>query len=417
MLPGDHRVRVRGVEVHGNACDAAVPGRRTALALAGIGRRDIVRGHVVVAGDHWRESHSVDAIITLLPASRPITQRSRVWFHIGTAAALARVTPLHSEIEPGSVGKARLRLETPVVCRWGDRAVVRSYSPVTTMGGCVVVDPWPPRRPRRPVRLDEKAALDATERLSAFVDVAAEVGVSPDDLPVRLGIAPGEVARVIESAPAVVFASPRLLAPRVIDAAHDATLRALAEYHQNKPLDLGMPRELLRQVVRDESLAEYVQQSLNEAGSIIIEGQTVRSAGHRPVLTDGQAEAGRRVLAELRTAAGLGRTVPELRDALPGSAGRDLLEFYVRQGAIVRVGKDRYYDKAALDQIMLQILEEINRLGRASPGQLRAKTGLSRKYLIPLLEWMDVHSLTQREGDTRGLGPAAVKVLNQVDSG
>lgn len=417
VLPGDHRARVRGIEVHGHACDAAVPGRRTALALAGIGRRDLARGHVVVAGDHWRESHSVDVIITLLPASRPITQRSRVRFHVGTAEALARVTPLHSEIEPGSVGKARLRLETPLVCRWGDRAVIRSYSPVTTIGGCVVVDPWPPRRPRRPVRLDEKAALDATVRLDAFVDVAAEVGVSPADLPVRLGIVPGEVARAISSAAAVVPMSQRLLAPRVIDAARDATLGALAEYHRKKPLDLGMPRELLRQVVRDESLAEYVQRSLNEAGSVVIEGQTVRSASHRPVLTDEQAEAGRRVLAELRTAAGLGRTVTELGDTILGRAGRDLLEFYVRQGAIVRVGKDRYYDKVALDQIMQRILQEIDRLGRASPGQLRAETGLSRKYLIPLLEWMDVHSLTQRDGDTRGLGPAAVQVLNQVDSG
>jgi selenocysteine-specific elongation factor len=266
------------------------------------------------------------------------------------------------------------------------------------------------------VRLDEKAALDPTVRLQGFVEVAAEVGVSPDELPVRLGVAPGEVARVIKSAADVVPTSTRLLAPRVIDAARDATLGALAEYHQKKPLDPGMPRELLRQVVRDESLAEYVQQSLNEAGMLAIEGQTVRTAGHRPVLTDEQAEAGRRALAELKTAAALGKTVTELEDTLRGSAGRSLLEFYVRQGAIVRVGKDRYYDKAALDQIMLRILQEIDRLGRASPGQLRAKTELSRKYLIPLLEWMDVRSLTQRDGDTRGLGPAAVQVLNQVDS-
>ena len=102
---------------------------------------------------------------------------------------------------------------------------------------------------------------------------------------------------------------------------------------------------------------------------------------------------------------------------MPGQGTSDLVEFYVRLGTAVRVGKDRYYHKEVLDHLLQAVLTEVSRLDQASPGQLREHTGLSRKYLIPLLEWMDVHSYTVRVGDGRALGPAARAVLESVDTG
>jgi selenocysteine-specific elongation factor len=417
VLPGIGSGRVRGVEVHGSSCDAALPGRRTALALAGLDRSSVRRGHVVVTGDHWHETSAVDVLVTLLPTAGRLTQRSRLRFHLGTAEVMARITPAESEIQPGSRGAARLRLEAPVVCRWGDRAVLRSYSPVTTVGGCVVVDPWPPPRPRRPVALEQRADANPQVRLAQFVALADRRGISLAELPVRLGVLPDDVADLVFATPGIVRSGERLLAPNVISEARDATLRVLGEYHNKNPLEPGMPRELARRAIRDVHLADLVQRDLAEAGLVKLEGQTIRLARHAPELAGGQREAGQRILRELQTAGKFGKTGAELGEAVPGGDAAELAEFYVRQGTAVRVGRDRYYQKEALDRLLLEILRGVSRKGTATPAQLREETGLSRKYLIPLLEWMDSNGLTVRRADERALGPAAHGLMKSVDMG
>jgi len=397
LLPGDGRARVRSVEVHGTTQKVALPGRRTALALVGMNRRDLGRGHVVVAADSWRESSAVDVRVTLLPTARRLTQRSRVRFHLGTAEVMARVVPEQADIAPGSSGAARLRLEAPVVCRWGDAAVLRSYSPVTTIGGCVVVDPWPAVRPRRPVDLEKKADRNPANRLRAFVAGAGAHGIERSDLPVRLGVEPGAVAELVSSTEGIVVAGDRLLAPEVISTARAATLHVLQEYHTNRPLEPGMPRELARRALGDPELAEYVHDELTREGLIALEGQTVRLATHRPDLTGSQVAAGERLTQELRSAGKHGLTMTELREILPTEDVPALVGFLVMQATVVRVGKDRYYDRGNLDRLLQQILAGVREAGRASPGQLKEETGLSRKYLIPLLEWMDAELLTVRD--------------------
>jgi selenocysteine-specific elongation factor len=416
LLPGEDRARVRSVEVHGTNQKQALPGRRTALALVGMNRKDVGRGHVVVAAESWRESSAVDVLVTLLPGARRLTQRSRVRFHLGTAEVMARVVPREAEISPGSSGAARLRLETPVVCRWGDAAVLRSYSPMTTIGGCVVVDPWPAMRPRRPVDLEQKADPNPTNRLRSFVAGAGDHGITRSELPVRLGIEPGAVDDLVNSTEGIVVTGARLLAPEVVSAARAATLRALQEYHTSRPLEPGMPRELARRAVRDPGLAEHVHEALTAEGQIALEGQTVRLAGHSPDLSGPQIGAGKRLTQELRSAGNHGRTLAELRETLPGEDVPALIGFLVMQRTAVRVGKDRYYDRDSLDRLLQQILAGVREVERASPAQLKEVTGLSRKYLIPLLEWMDAELLTLRHGDGRTLGPKAQTVLNSVDS-
>ncbi|UCG88587.1 MAG: selenocysteine-specific translation elongation factor [Gemmatimonadota bacterium] len=417
VLPGDHSARVRGVEVHGATYDAALPGRRTALALVGLDRTDVRRGHVVVSSGCWRETNAIDVIVTLLPSARRLTQRSRIRFHLGTAEVMARVTPLEAEILPGSRGPARLRLEAPLVCRWGDRGVLRSYSPVTTVGGCVVVDPWPPGRPRRPVAPFERANDDRAKRLTTFVECAGADGVGLDELPVRVGLLSQDVEDLVAATPGVVRAGRQLVSPQVITEARDATIRAVTEYHRHNPLASGLSRELARRVVRDVELADFVQRELADAGVIALEGQVVRLAEFAPELDGKQREAGQRLLRELEAAGKLGKTAAELAQLLPDQNATELAEFYVRHGTAVRVGRDRYYHKEALDRLLLEILGGLSRRGTATPGQLREETGLSRKYLIPLLEWMDGNSLTVRRGDERALGPAAQTLLESVDTG
>ncbi len=410
VLPGEARARVRSVQVHGEVRERAEPGRRTALALPGVSKGELTRGCVVVSDPAWRESRALDVLIRLLPGSRPLTQRSRVRLHIGTAEVMARVTPAaEGEIGPGEGAAARLRLERPLVARWGDRGVLRSYSPVHTIGGCVVVDPWPPARPRRPRALESRAVSDPAERVAASVALSGSRGIPIVDLPVRLGIHPGQVTEAVRqvTATGIVAVDGRLVTDQVIEEARQATLEALAGYHKRSPLEPGMPRELLRSIAEASALADFVQEQLAAEGRIAIEGGTVRSSDFRPTLSE-QEEEWREAIGGALSAAGFrGRTGAELAEAVPQEAAVRLAEFLVRQGTAGRIGKERYYERPALERLRDEIVEEVTRLGRATPAQLRERTGLTRKYLIPVLEWLDGGGFTVRDGDARKLGPAA----------
>ncbi len=413
ILPGANRARVRSIEVHGAPRDQAEPGRRTALALAGINRDAVARGSVVVTADEWRESTLLDVMVALLPEGvgrgRTLTQRSRVRLHLGTAEVMARVTPAGEELTAGGSGAARLRLERPIVARWGDRAVIRSYSPVTTIGGCIVADPWPPRRPRRPVHLEDRAAVDPVLRLRAFVERAGKQGLSISDIAVRVGVHPAETQQVVSvvTTDGVVQAGSRLVAQSLVDETQRKILETLAVYHQKRPLQPGMPLELLRKAAGSPEVAQHLLSLLSSADRIVLEGSRARLSDYRPSLSKEQVEWAEAVRGELAAAASHGRTVRELAAVVPADTAGELAEYFVRQGTAIRVGKARYYDRASLHRLRGEIVDEIRRLGRATPADLRARTGLTRKYLIPVLEWLDGEGCTVREGDQRRLGPAA----------
>ena len=168
-----------------------------------------------------------------------------------------------------------------------------------------------------------------------------------------------------------------------------------------------MPRELARQVVLDESFANTVQLLLEEENLVAIEGRSIRLTNFDAKLSEKQVAIGELLKKELEKAGFEGRTEAELAELTDGRSSLELLAFFVREGTTVRVGKDRYYDKGQLTKLISAVLQEIERLGQVKPADLREKTGLSRKFLIPLLEWMDGQSLTVRVGDARGLGSAA----------
>ncbi|OLC05313.1 MAG: selenocysteine-specific translation elongation factor, partial [Gemmatimonadetes bacterium 13_1_40CM_70_15] len=200
LLPLDREARVRSIEVHGQGAERAAPGRRTALALVGVGKEELERGHVAVTGEGWRATGVLDVAVELLPTARkPVGSRTRARVHLGTAEVLARVVQTRT-IGPGERGLARLLLERPLVARGGDRFVLRSFSPVTTIGGGVVLDPFPPGRPSRLRQRRLLLTQAPAERLQVWAEEAGLSGLAAGDLPVRLGILPGDASRVIATA-------------------------------------------------------------------------------------------------------------------------------------------------------------------------------------------------------------------------
>jgi selenocysteine-specific elongation factor len=406
VWPGSRAARVRGVQVHGVARPTAEPGRRTALALTGLAREAVGRGSVVVRGGNWHESARLDVLLTLLPQSPTLTQRSRVRVHLGTAEVLARVTPAGDRIAPGATQAARLRLEQALVARWGDRLVIRSYSPVTTIGGAVVADPWPTDRPRRPSGL-ERLLEEPAQRLCAAVAARGAHGLPLAELPVRLGLKPADVPGLLEhvGTTRVARVAERLLDAATIERLRRRTLDALATFHCDEPLAPGMPREALRGAIGDPEVADHVLAALAAAGAVVLDGVTARLASHTVTLDEGATRLAATIGNALRDAGSEGKTAGELATAGNPTTVATLLDHLVRTGVIVRIGRDRYLDRGALARVLDGVAAVLRDGGEIAPSDLRERLGLTRKFSIPLLEWLDGQGYTVRVGDLRRAGP------------
>ncbi len=406
LLPLDRDARVRSIEVHGQETQAAGPGRRTALALVGAAREQLERGDVAVTGAGWAPTTTLDVSLHVLPAVRkPLAVRTRIRVHLGTAEVLGRVAQVPA-ITPGQTGLARLLLEKPLVARGGDHFVIRSFSPVTTIGGGIVLDPFPPKRPRvseRGFRLGQPPA----ERLGRFVEEAGLGGVRVTDIPVRLGIRPGEVAPTIEATGKGVLQMVDLLvARRAIAAEVDRVANAVAEYHDAHPLDAGLSLQALRASVNAPAAVHDVIIDFGvkkQAFELAESGAVVRKPGWQAAMRSRAGDAGGRIAQRLADARWQLPTVSELERELADPSVPALLAHLAREGAVERVDQERYAVKQALEDFRRAVEETLRELGSATPAQFRDRLGLTRKYLIPLLEWADRRGITSRKGDTRVL--------------
>ena len=405
LLPLDRDVRVRSIEVHGETAERAVPGRRTALALVGVDKEELERGAVAVTGPGWASTTTLDVALELLPGARkPLAVRTRIRVHLGTAEVLARVAQVRS-IAPGETGFARLLLEQPLVARGGDRFVVRSFSPVTTIGGGLVLDPFPPKRPRvaeRGLAVEQPAG----DRLARLVDEAGLRGVLGRDVPVRVGILPGEVSAVVERAgKGVIAAGDLLIARRALAAEVERLAAVVGAHHQTHPLDPGLSLQALRAAVAVEEVAGPVWDLLVDYGvkkqAFEVSGAVARRPGWKATLESHAGDSGARLVRRLGDARWQVPTVAELQQEFPDLSVAPLLAHLAREGGVEQVDQERYASKPALEEFRGALEATLRELGRATPAQLRDRTGLTRKYLIPLLEWADRRGITRRDGDAR----------------
>jgi len=406
LLPLDREVRVRSIEVHGEETDRAAPGRRTALALVGVAKEELERGHVALTGAGWAPTTALDVALELLPSVRkPLAARTRIRVHLGTAEVLARVAQVRS-IAPGDSGVARLLLERPIVARGRDRFVIRSFSPVTTIGGGVVLDPFPPPRPRVSER-GLTAGQPPSERLARLVEEAGLVGVRIADLPVRLGILPAEVPSTIAAAgKGVLPVDDILVARRAVSGEVERLGKAVAAHHEEHPLDPGLSLQSLRAAVNAPApvLDVLIEHGMKkQAFERTEDGAAVRKPGWKAALRARAGDAGGRLAQRLAEAKWQLPTVAELQKELGDPTVPALLAHLAREGSVERVDQERYALKQALDDFRRAVEDTLRELGAATPAQFRDRLGLTRKYLIPLLEWADRRGITSRKGDTRVL--------------
>jgi selenocysteine-specific elongation factor len=399
-LPSGLQGRVRSLESYGQPVERAEPAVRTAVGLSGIDRLQLSRGMVLVTEElPWMPTPILDVSIHLdRRVGRPLAARTRVRLLLSTAEVMARVYP-RAAIEPGSHGLARLRLEAPVVARSQDRFVLRSYSPMNTIGGGVVLDPSPPRR--RTVWPPELASAHPADRLRAIVE-RRPGGVESAELPLLLGVPARLGADIARSEPVLRLLGSLWVKTGLVEQIGTRALALLRVYHREHPSSPGMPLETLRHaltatdVVVEAALADFAR-----AGRLRRAEGVVTLAGFVPRVAGGDAEIDR--IVSILSAAHLSPpSVPELERSTGHRDLQPLLRLAAASGRVEAVERDRYYAREALEQFT-GVLTDLGRRGSIVPAAVRDRLGLSRKFVIPLLEWADERGITVREGEGRRL--------------
>ncbi len=401
VLPSDQLGRVRSIEIHSEKVDRSVAGARLALGLAGVERVELHRGDVVLT-DHipWQATSAIDAAVHLLAgASRPLVSRTRVRVHVGTAELMGRIR-VSSPIAPGESGIARISFERPTVVRGGDRFVLRSYSPVATIGGGLTLDPIPPRRERKSM-ISLPPPLEGAQRLRMLV-MRRALGVAVKDLTVLAGLPSAVIDRLIREDSSLDRIEEWVIGGTRVEELGRRTLSQVTAFHASSPGEAGLSLGTLREQLRvPPRLADAIIQRLVDRTELRVADGIAALNTFKPVLVIGDAELD--VVAELLARAGLEPpSVSELRIVVGREDLPAILKLGVSRGLVVAVERDRYFHRSALARFTA-IVQEIGTAGVITPGAIRDRLGLSRKFLIPLLEWADRDGLTRREREGRVL--------------
>ncbi len=411
LEPGGVVARVRGLQVHGRSVEAARAGERTAVALAGgrVGKEAVGRGQVVVGDAPWMAADRITARIELLSDTAWRLERGqRVRVHLGTAEVMARVFLLDcAEMEAGESAWAQLRLEAPLVARCRDHVVLRSYSPMTTIGGGIVVEPSPPSRTRLRGRAGERLEAilspDPELRRGAVLALAGWAGIPAPELPIRTGDPPP--TRPPDGDRAVFPTNRALYSGTLADEGCRLLRHRVARYHGAEPLRPGMPLADAREALpggAGPELADALLTRLAEEGKLEVRGNLVRAPGFEPSLTPEQEEV-RSALAERYRSAGL--SPPAIRELPP--ALRDhpdlwpILKLLEEAGSIIVLNDDFF---AIADAVRRGAREVEARLGGRSglgPADFREVLPVTRRHLLPLLACFDRLGVTVRRGSGR----------------
>jgi selenocysteine-specific elongation factor len=403
--PGARRLRVRSVQVHGRPVPRAVAGQRTALNLVGAEPQELPRGTVLADPGRFRAVRQIECRFHLLPSARPMKHRAPVHFHAGTAEIEAEVRWLDGRhaLEPGQSAFARILLRDPLLLLPGDRFIVRMFSPVITVGGGVVLDIGGPRRPRD--ALARLAVLETAppEQRAALLISEAPFGAGLSDIVARTGLSEAEIRRAASGGAVAVLegGEPWLIAATRLEDAAAKVCAVLRQFHEQHPLLSGMPKSEVRSRALARAPAFLLDALAARFPEIVIEGELVRLAHHRPELKP-QEQAALAAMENAFEAAGL--AVPSVGEVVARSGvdperARILLQMLLRDKRLVRIGDDLVFHARTLES--LRRLVARHKGERFTVPVFKTWTGVSRKYAIPLLEYLDRERVTRREGDER----------------
>ena len=410
--PGGQRLRVRGVQVHGAAADEAIAGQRTALNLAGVETSELARGMMLTPPQMFRPIKRVSVTLDLLRSAKPLRERARVHLHVFTAETIAEVSLLGAkQLQPGGSGLARLTLDDPLLLLPGDRFIIRQFSPVITIGGGRVLDAAEaPRRAKAGERLAFLQALakgSPSDALLARVARRTAGSLSLSDAVAETGWLQArveELAAELSKAGKLARFDDLLLSSTALENAQAQALSRVEEFHAANPLVAGMSQEQLRETLglRPEVFRGVLQSLVNDR-KLAVSGELVHAAGKGVVLRDEEAESKAQIEQAFAQA---GLKVPLLKEVLASLPvdkirAQKIVTLLLRDRVLVKLADELVFHRDALADLRQQVIAGKSRTPKFSVPQFKDLFGITRKYAIPLLEYLDRERVTRRVGDER----------------
>lgn len=418
LYPQQIASKIRGIQVHNREVREVRAGLRTAVNLQGIEKVMIHRGHILASKDALRPTYMIDVVLDLLPsAPRKLKNRAKVRFHTGTSEIISTVILLdRDELEPGESCFAQIRLDEPTAVLRKDRYVLRSYSPVRTIGGGEILNALPGKKKRHSqAALREMKVLhegEPGEIVERFVALGRFMGTEQSQLPFLTNMSKRRLETILEELKAkkrvVQYDKEQqvLIHTDFLEKARKELVKTISDYHRNFPLKPGLPKEELRSRTTgsgNPKLFNFLVTQLTREGRMVQEKDLVRLDGHRVTLAEDQQKA-RRAIEETYLKSGLQPPYfKEIREQFPGNTTREILELMHKEGILVKVKEDLYFHQRAIDALKENLIAFFREHSEITTPQFKDLTGVSRKYTIPLIEYFDRSRITVRVGDSRVL--------------
>lgn len=418
ILPRRIPAKIRGIQIHNHVANVAEAGQRTAINLQGVEKATIMRGDVLARPHTLFLSQRFDLHVMNLPShEKKIKNRSLVRFHLGTNEVIARMILLdRDEMAPGEAGNVQIILETPMIAMAGDRFILRSYSPVMTIGGGMIIDPLPRKHRRHEEKTNKEFYVlrhgADSEKIATIIERAGVEGIDIGRLIARTGLPRNVLLKNLDimysrkKAVRVDADDPKIVSIHVYQNLQKKIMNEVRGYHVKHPLREGILKEELRNTTGQFISARLFNMAIREMeknGQILIEKENIHMAGHR-VNLEGELEDIRKEIVALYSDAGL--TPPSLKDIITRFDDRrkrveNILGILLKEGVLTRISEDLYFHSDVLHRLREDYKTQLLKDGRATPSSFKELTGLTRKFIIPLMEYFDMTKLTVRSGDHR----------------
>jgi selenocysteine-specific elongation factor len=411
IFPSRSRARVRGVQVHSSAADQAIAGQRTALNLAGVQLEELARGMTLAAPGVLEPTQRIEVKISLLKDARPLKNRSRVHLHAFSSETIAEVALQGvNELKPGATAFAQLRTAEPLLLLPGDRAILRQFSPVITIGGAVVLDAFPLPRQKPEMRekiLNTLSSGTRQDALLARIARRGHQGLSVSDAVRETGLKQSVLQPVIAALgqqKQIIQAGEFLLATAAAQKTREKLAATLDAFHKANPLVAGISKEELREKLGlHQTVLESLLGRLVRDKKVEVSGEQVRLAGRGVELKDEEVKAKEQIE---RAFAQAGLKVPlmkEVLDKLPVDKARaqKLVTLLLRDRVLVKLSDDLVFHHTALDGLRQLMATQKSKTPKIDVPTFKDLIGVTRKYAIPLLEYLDQQRVTRRVGDER----------------
>ncbi len=422
-LPGGQIVRVRGLQNHDQSVQEVHRGMRAAVNLAGVKHEDVQRGQELATPGFLETSRMLTVRLYNLPAlGKPLKHRAPVRFHIGTAEVLGSVSLLDcDQIAPGSWGLAQVFLEEPVMGVFGQPFILRSPAATTTLGGGQILQPTPDKVRRRHFELLER--IEKLWSVSSVDERALEVawflntsGVTQADLVRGAGMLPVEAERFLREALAdgrlnsitSSTGKPVILHASVVDEIHERVTSVLAKLHAEFPLMSTHDRQKVQAqlaYVGDDALVVAAVDDLLREKKLIGDAKRIALAEHKPKLSTNQRKLKDKMIESFKQA---GYQPPEVASFAPQAGGnaaalKDIIEVCVAEGYLVPIAEDVYLHSEHEQAMRNKVRAKLSEGKGLTVAEIRDILATTRKFAVPLCEYLDRIGVTRRDGDLRYL--------------